>query len=65
MKTEEIKINKITADDGHVFAAADKTQVFGKEMYLAVNDSAENYIEITDEEAEEIRNESVSPKLKI
>ena len=56
MKTEEIIIRKIVAEDGHVFASVDKSHIYSNEIYLAKDDSPENYIEITDEEAEEIEN---------
>ena len=55
MRTEEFTTVKITAEDGYVFATVDKSQVYGNEMYLAKEDRSENYIEITEEEAEEIK----------
>ena len=57
MKKEVIKINKITAEEGHVFASLDKSQVFSNEMYLGKEDSPDNYIEITIEEAEAIQSQ--------
>ncbi|NDW10063.1 hypothetical protein [Dysgonomonas sp. 520] len=54
MKTQTVKIKKIVADDGFVFSNPDKTEIYSSEMYLGKNDSADNYIEITIEEAEEI-----------
>ena len=57
MKKEVIKINKITAEEGHVFASTDKSRVFSNEMYLGKEDSPDNYVEITVEEAEAIQSQ--------
>lgn len=46
-----IKITKLTASDGHMLTNGD---VYGKEIYLGVNDSAANWREITIEEYEAI-----------
>ena len=44
-------LRKITASDGMVLTNG---EAFGKEIYLGVNDSAENWHEITDAEYEKI-----------
>jgi len=57
MKKETIKINKIVADDGYVFAKPDKSEVYSDTLFLGKNDKSENYIEISLEEAETIQAE--------
>ncbi|NDW09829.1 hypothetical protein [Dysgonomonas sp. 520] len=57
MKTQTVKTIKIVADEGYIFCNLDKSQVYGDTLYLGKNDSAENYIEITIEEGEEIKAE--------
>ena len=47
MKVTTIELKKITASDGKVLTNG---EAFGKEIYLGVNDSAENWHEITEEE---------------
>lgn len=42
-----ITMRKLTASEGYVLTNGD---VYGKEVYLGVNDSAENWHEITDAE---------------
>lgn len=49
--------NEMRAKEGYVFAAADKSAVFGAVMYLGIHDKPENYIEITIEEAEALAKE--------
>lgn len=46
-----ITLRKLTASAGHILTNGD---VYGKEVYLGVNDSAENWREITDAEYAEI-----------
>jgi hypothetical protein len=41
------------AQENNVFVHVEKGQVVGKMIVLAVNDSIENYIEVTIEEAKE------------
>lgn len=41
--------NILIAKDGYVYTNGD---TFGKVIYLGINDSADNWYEITDEEAE-------------
>lgn len=47
--------NKIEAQEGYVFAKNDRTEVYGRIMYLGINDSENNYIQITTEEAAELK----------
>ena len=46
-----ITLRKLTSSPGHILTNGD---VYGKEVYLGVNDSAENWHEITDAEYNEI-----------
>ena len=48
-------INKIESQNGYVFALKDKTAVYENVTYLGKYDSADNYIQITLEEAETIK----------
>ena len=48
---------KIVAKDGCVFALKDRSAVYDNVIYLGIYDSAENYIEVTYAEAEELRKE--------
>lgn len=52
MKTETITRIKLTASEGMTLTNGD---TYGKEVYLGCNDSAENWYEITDAEAEELQ----------
>ena len=47
-------LNKIESKDGYVFALKDKSEVYDNVIYLGKYDSADNYIEITKEEATQI-----------
>lgn len=49
MKTETIVIKKLTAAEGMTLTNG---EAFGKEIYLGCNDTADNWREISDEEAE-------------
>lgn len=49
-----ITLRKLTASDGHVLTNGD---VYGKEIYLGINDKAENWHEITAEEYADIEKE--------
>jgi hypothetical protein len=51
MTETTITLRKLTASAGHILTNGD---VYGKEVYLGVNDSAENWHEITDAEYSEI-----------
>lgn len=48
---------KIVTKDGYVFALKDRSAVYDNVIYLGIYDSAENYIEVTYAEAEELRKE--------
>ena len=48
-------IRKIESQNGYVFALKDKTAVYENVVYLGIYDSADNYIQITLEEAETIK----------
>lgn len=48
-------IRKIESQNGYVFALKDKTAVYENVIYLGKYDSADNYIQITLEEAETIK----------
>ena len=54
MKTETIEIKKLIASDGMTLTNG---EAFGKEIYLGINDSADNWHEITDAEAERLQKE--------
>ena len=51
-----IKIKKLTAAEGMTLTNG---EAFGKEIYLGKNDSADNWHEITDAEAERLQAESL------
>ena len=51
MKTTIIELKKITASKGKVLTNG---EVYGKEIYLGVNDSVDNWHEITEAEFEKI-----------
>ena len=51
MIESKIEITKLTASDGHVLTNG---EVYGKQIYLGLNDKAENWREITDAEYAEI-----------
>ena len=48
-------LNKIESKEGYVFALKDKSMIFDNIIYLGKYDSADNYIEVTKEEATQIR----------
>ena len=48
-------LNKIESKEGYVFSKRDKSEVYDNVIYLGKYDSADNYIEITKEEAIQIR----------
>ena len=48
-------LNKIESKEGYVFALKDKSAVYDTVIYLGKYDSADNYIEVTKEEATEIK----------
>ena len=51
MTETKITLRKLTASKGYVLTNG---EVYGKEVYLGVNDSAENWHEITDAEYAEV-----------
>ena len=63
MKTEKITITKVTTEDGKTFMKGES--VIGKVIYLGVNDTIDNYTQVSDEDLpkeevepiEEINNE--------
>lgn len=56
MKMTTIELRKLTAAKGKTLTNG---EAFGKEIYLGVNDSPENWNEITDEEAELLQKEEL------
>ena len=54
METKKVEITKLIAAEGHTLINKDGVTM-GKRVFLSVNDSVENWSEITDEEAAEIR----------
>ena len=50
-------INKIESKKGYAFALKDKSAVYDNVIYLGIYDSADNYIQVTKEEAEQIKKE--------
>ena len=48
-------LNKIESKEGYVFSNRDKSEVYDTVIYLGKYDSADNYIEVTKEEAIQIR----------
>lgn len=51
-----IDLIKLTASEGMTLTNG---EAFGKEVYLGCNDSADNWYEITDAQAETLQNEDV------
>lgn len=54
MKMTTIELRKLTAAKGKTLTNG---EAFGKEIYLGVNDSPDNWHEITDEEAAQLQAE--------
>ena len=50
-------INKIESKKGSVFALKATSAVYDNVIYLGIYDKADNYIQITKEEAEQIKKE--------
>lgn len=48
-------MDKIVAKEGYVLALKDKSAVYEKVIYLGIYDNKDNYIEITEQEAKEIK----------
>lgn len=51
MKAETFELKQLTADEGMVLTNG---EVYGKVIYLGINDTVENWYEITDERYAEI-----------
>lgn len=58
MKKETITTIKLTASDGMMLTNG---EVFGKEVFLGVSDSPENWHEITEAEAQEMMKSEEEP----
>ena len=54
METKKVEITMIQAAEGHTLINKDG-RTMGKKVYLSASDSVENWSEITDAEADEIR----------
>ena len=54
METKKVEITKLIAAEGHTLINKDG-KTMGKKVFLSVNDSVENWSEITDAEADAIR----------
>lgn len=48
-------IDEYKADDGYVFALKDLSEVYDNVIYLGKYDDPDNYVQITIEEAEQIK----------
>lgn len=48
-------MTKLTAHEGYVFALKDRSAVYDNILYLSNIDSADRYIEITIDEAKELK----------
>lgn len=62
MIESKIEITKLTASEAHVLTNG---EVYGKEIYLGINDRAENWHEITDAEYAEILAEEEAKALEL
>ena len=54
METKKVEFTVIEASEGHTLLNVDGKRL-GKKVYLSATDSVENWQEITDEQADEIR----------
>ena len=54
METKKVEITKLIAAEGYTLINKDG-KTMGKKVYLSANDSIENWSEITDAEADDIR----------
>ena len=54
METKKVEITKLIAEEGYTLINVDG-RTMGKKVYLSANDSVENWSEITDAVAEEVR----------
>lgn len=60
MITEKVTVLK--AEEGYTLTNG---EAFGKVIYLGINDSVDNWYEITDEEAKELQNTESEIKYKM
>ena len=63
MTTDTYTVTVLTASDGHKLTQADTSisadkRTLASRIFLAINDSADNWTEITDEEAETIKTQA-------
>lgn len=54
-------MTELKANDGYVFALKDRTAVYDDIIYLSDIDSKDRYIQVTKDEAEEIKAEIEAP----
>lgn len=54
----------LTSEKGYVFAKADKTAVYGHNLYLSSIDSKDNYVQISEKEAEKLKKKLEEEALK-
>lgn len=50
-------MKKLTADEGNVFALKDRTAVYDNILYLSDIDSADRYIQLTEDEGKALKEE--------
>lgn len=62
MKLETIEIRKLTASKGKVLTNG---ETYSTEIYLGVNDSPDNWYEITEAEHEEIQKANELPESEV
>lgn len=62
MKQDIIEIIKLTADEGTVLTNG---EAYGKEVYLGVNSSSSDWVEITEERYKEILEEKLKEEEKL
>lgn len=46
MKTETMQLVVLVADEGNTFARKEDNEILGATLYLGINDSPDNYIEV-------------------
>ena len=56
MKTEEITVKRIVADDGKLLTDG---EIYGKVIFLGANRNSEEFYEITQEEYDELFKEEI------
>ena len=60
MKIETIELRKMTANQGMVLTNGETYSSVGGSVYLSKNDKPENWHEITEEEYNELQEESIA-----